>query len=65
MVELKGRVSDISKYYKQSRMFVLTSRFEGFAFSDIGSKRHMGCLLLVLIVIVVLMKRLKIMLMVI
>lgn len=40
MVELKGRVSDISKYYKQSRMFVLTSRFEGFALVILEAKAY-------------------------
>lgn len=30
LVELKGRVKNISDYYQMSKMFVLTSRFEGF-----------------------------------
>lgn len=40
LVELKGRVSDVSKYYKHSRMFVLTSRFEGFALVILEAKAY-------------------------
>lgn len=39
-VELKGRVSDVSKYYQQSRMFVLTSRFEGLVLVILEAKAH-------------------------
>ena len=40
LVELKGRVVDVSRYYKQSRMFVLTSRFEGLGLVVLEAKAY-------------------------
>lgn len=39
-VELKGRVKDVSKYYKESRMFILTSRFEGLVLVMLEAKSY-------------------------
>lgn len=40
-VILKGRVSDVDEYYNQSRLFVLTSRFEGFGLVLLEAKSHL------------------------
>ena len=39
-VILKGNVSDMERYYEQSAMFVLTSRFEGFGLVLTEAKSH-------------------------
>lgn len=41
-VELKGKVKDVNSFYKESRMFVLTSRFEGLGLVVLEAK--MNCL---------------------
>lgn len=39
-VELVGRVKNVDEYYNQSRMFVLTSRFEGLVLVALEAKSH-------------------------
>lgn len=40
LVQLKGRVNNVSEYYSQSRMFVLTSRFEGLVLVILEAKAN-------------------------
>ena len=40
VVELKGRVNNVSEYYKKSKMFVLTSRFEGLVLVILEAKSY-------------------------